>query len=308
MDGEVLEAPTLSPGVLLAEHPAVSGPGRALVLVYDISKNLREVHGDEDWVVRGYVVNRPFPRTVEEVTAGAGGKGAIPGPFGKLALFHGGMAGDGRLSVLHRHAGIEGAAPINEDAGCPLYVGGRADAIADAIANGRAQPSDFKVITGAWESRLAVGGTTKNPQTGQEEPDLDWPEGPLWLMATGEGAWQLAMLPPLFDRQGKFADGKGLGVDDNVEGYNFARFWHQNAAWSHAVRGIGRSAAAEAEAAGDPDAARKAREVESWADLHAATVAYARALAPQSPASYQQLWAEQERRLSPGAAPAGEAK
>jgi hypothetical protein len=311
----LVEAPTLAPGVLLVEHPSLTSPGRALILVYDISRTVREGEeggeeggaaggaavdetkeegkaageGEEEWLIRGYVVNRPFPRAAEAVT---GIKGL--GTFGKLTLFHGGMASDGRLSVLHRFASLEGAVPINEEMGCGLYVGGRVDTINTMIERGEAMPNDFKVITGTWEGKLVVRGRSVNPDTGAVEPDLDWPEAPLYLQAQGPRADALALLPAQFDTAGKFRDGKGLGVDDKVEGYNFARFWHQNAAWASAVSGLGAAAAREGEARGDASAAHRGKEVASWAGLHVAVAAYARAMAPLLPVDYLALVAGEE--------------
>jgi hypothetical protein len=291
--GAVAEAPALSPGAVLAQHPAVPSPGRALVVVYDVSQNVRDIHGDEDWVVRGYVVNRPFPKTVADVAGGkAAGGAAGLGAFGSLPAFHGGMDGDGGLGVLHTRADIEGAVPINAEAGCPLYVGGRLDAINAALASGAAAPGDFKVVSGGWEARLVVTGTSVNPATGVVEPDLAWPDAPLWLMATGPGAWAAAMLPPQFATAGRWAGGAGLDDRAAVDGYNYGRFWHQNAAWAHVIDRLGASMEAAAAAAGDADGAARGREVASWARLHAAVVAFTRVAPPAAPASYLALWEE----------------
>lgn len=280
--GPIHEAPSLSPGCVLVEHPSMGPPGRSLVLVYDISQNLKEQHGNEDWMVRGYVVNRPFPRTCEEIS---GHKGL--GPFGRLTIFHGGMEADGQLSVLHMRSDIEGATPINEDAGCPIYAGGRVDLINEMIVNGKTDPAEFKVVTGLWESKLEVVGTII-AEDGSQHPDLHWPEEPYWLFAAGEGAWNLAMLPPQFDVEGKYRDGRGLGVNDHVEGYNYARFWHSNASWAHATKELGASMQQAAQESGDDKAAGKGAEIASWSKLHAAVVGYARALTPQVPISYVQ--------------------
>jgi len=320
----VTEAAALAPGVLLAQHPsaAPADPNAghcALVFVFDISRNLRELHGDEAWTVRGYVVNRPFPRPVGEMLRPQSPDAL--GAFGRLPLFHGGMdaASAGRVSILHRFADLEGAAPVNEDAGCPLFVGGSVAAINARLDSGAAAPGDFKVVLGAWSSRLdetgtgagAGAGASAGPE-GAAEPSLSWPEEALWLQGDGAGAAELAMLPAQILR-----DAEGRARDGGVEGYNFARFWHQNAAWAHFMRAAGRSireaaeqrraaagasvgagdAEAEAEAAeADEAAARRGREVESWAKLHAAVVGYARALGREMvPVSYPAWLAEQSQ-------------
>lgn len=247
---DITEAPVLTPGVLMVDHPAVVRPGRTLALVYDISRNLPELHGNEKWMVRSYVVNRPYPHTVEAVTKMQG-----LGAFGKLPLFHGGMEGD-QLSVIHRISTLEGSTPIDE-AGT-IFAGGNVAAINILLGNGKAKPDDFKVILGHSELQL-VGG----------DDDLSLEDPNRWIFAGGAGAHEVAMLPPQFDTTGQFRDGKGLGVNETIEGYNYGRFWHQNAAWSHVARRMGqwlqRDGASEEERA-------KGAEWESFADLHPAVV------------------------------------
>ena len=327
--GAIVEAASLAPGVLLAEHPTGAGGGggggggsggsggsgggghNALVLVYDISRNVPELHGDNRWTVRGYVVNRPFPRSVAEVLRGSsegggggggGGGGEALGAFGRLTLFHGGMdaATEGRLSVLHRFGEIEGAAAVNEDAGSPLFVGGSVPAINAMLDSGRARPEDFKVVLGGWSSQLSSSRDAGGDAGGEE--DLSWPDAPLWLQAEGAGAAELALLPAQFDTQGRFRDGAGLAPGAEVEGYNYGRFWHQNAAWAHCVRGVGAAAVAAAEAAGDEAGAARGAEVASWARLHAAVVGYARAVGRESrPTRFLELFEEETSRGDGGA-------
>ena len=301
--GIVSEAPSLSPGVLLVEHPTgarpvSSGNGHcALVLVYDISRNVVELHGNEDWTVRGYVVNRPFPKSVAAILHPKGGDEAEAlGSFGRLEIYHGGMDefSEGRISILHRFGDLEGASPINEDSGCPLYIGGSVVAINQLLDSGKASPSDFKVLLGAWSSKLAVERQVGKNQDNQEynsetssqqsqlEEELSWPESPGWLQAQGSGVCEISLLSAQFDTTGKFRDGTGLGMSNKVDGYNFGRFLHQNAAWTHCVRELGRSISKEAIARGDDEEAiKRGEEIKSWGELHPAVVSYTRALAKE---------------------------
>jgi hypothetical protein len=302
--GLISEAQSLSPGVFLIEHPTgarpvSSGNGHcALVLVYDISRNIDELHGNEDWTVRGYVVNRPFPKSVAAILHPNGGEEAEAlGSFGRLEIYHGGMDefSEGRISILHKFSTLEGASPINEDSGCPLYIGGSVVAINQLLDSGKALPSDFKVLLGAWSSKLAVEPKSETVQQGgrnnelndshksqSSEDELSWPESSGWLQAQGSGVYEISLLPAQFDTTGRFRDGTGLGMSDKVEGYNFGRFIHQNAAWTHCVRELGHSIAKEAITNGDDDEAMKrGEEIKSWGDLHPAVVAYTRALAKE---------------------------
>jgi hypothetical protein len=293
--GIITEAQSLSPGVLLIEHPTgarpvSSGNGHcALVLVYDISRNINELHNNEDWTVRGYVINRPFPKSVAEILYPQGGKEAESlGSFGRLEIYHGGMDeySEGRISILHRFGELEGSAPINEDAGCPLYIGGSVIAINNLLDSGKALPSDFKVLLGAWSSKLQVDKQVErkrqDDETGNKispvEDELSWPESPGWLQAQGNGVYEISMLPAQFDTTGNFRDGTGLGISDKVEGYNFGRFIHQNAAWTYCVRQLGQSIANEGILQEDNDEIiKRGKEINSWGNLHPAVVAYARA-------------------------------
>jgi hypothetical protein len=92
--------PTLSidNGSLLLEHIAVGGtssPGAAVVALYDMDQHHLESDGDSNFVVRGMVVNRPFPFQVKEVFP------ALElGPLGDLPLFQGGTH-DEVLYIMH---------------------------------------------------------------------------------------------------------------------------------------------------------------------------------------------------------------
>jgi hypothetical protein len=244
----------LRPHCLMLEHPSVLGPGRAALLVYDISKNVREIHGNEDWTVRAYSVNRPFPNTVAAVT----GRTDL-GAFGDLSLFHGGPDHE-NLSVIHRHGDIPGAQAIDPeaadaDASTALYIGGDVAAINARLKAGTVQPADFKVVMGATTFKLSSGasarfddsaGPSAAAPAGSESGAADaavtdalaLPDDDAWWLAEGPGVVDYALLPAQFDTTGLFRDGRGLGAQDAVEGYNHARFWHQNTAWSAALRSV----------------------------------------------------------------------
>jgi len=259
----------LRPHCLMLEHPSVLGPGRAALLVYDISKNVREIHGNEDWTVRAYSVNRPFPNTVAAVT----GRTDL-GAFGDLSLFHGGPDHE-NLSVIHRHGDIPGAQAIDPeaadaDASTALYIGGDVAAINARLKAGTVQPADFKVVMGATTFKLSSGASARfgdsagpsaaaaaNPTDAAATDALALPDDDAWWLAEGPGVVDYALLPAQFDTTGLFRDGRGLGAQDAIEGYNHARFWHQNAAWSAALRSVADSlsrANATASNAGDAQA------------------------------------------------------
>ena len=270
LEGLALEqADALAPGCLLLEHPSVTRPGRSLIYVYDISQNVAAVHGDEEWAVRGYVVNRPFPTSVQGLLqppgadgAGGGGGGAQLGAFGQLTAFHGG-GHDERLAVLHAHGDVEGAAPVDPDAPDTLYVGGSVEAINAKLASGAAGARDFKALVGCVALRLERGA----------DGALALADADRFAFACGPAVRALALAPPMFDTTGRFRDGHGLGAGDVVAGYNYARFWHQNAAWAAAVRLL---ADGMDPARGD----RAWREVRAWAGLHAGVTHVAQAALP----------------------------
>lgn len=300
------------PHSLMLEHPSVL-PGRRALLVYDISRNLAEVHGNEAWTVRTYCVNQPFPQTV----AGLTGMGNL-GRFGQLPLFYGGPDHD-NLSVIHRVKDVPGASAIDPEAAeddpqSALYIGGDAQGINAALEAGKARPEDFKVVLGSTSFTLvpaasvpeedpgstgdagavasaASGATNDGAAAGgavagapAEEETLALPDDDAWWVASGSGVADYALLPPQFDTTGLFRDGHGLGAEDRVEGYNHARFWHQNALWAAAVRAVAatlKDAVAAEVAAGGGDAgtaAAEAERVDAWlpllkaaAELHPAT-------------------------------------
>jgi hypothetical protein len=294
--GAIEEAPVIGPGTLLVEHPSIVRPGRALIYIYDVSRNLQQLHGNEDWVVRGYVVNRPFPFSV----AGAGGTTSAGQPdlgaFGKLSLFHGGLGrpavaeqqggsaaaiepvrdGPEVLSVLHRRADVPGAQAVWVDPqadstdsattskGSALYVGGSIQHINGLLDSGAASPGDFKVVMGSVEFALrptaeddsSDAAADANPGSSMPS-NLEMADADHYYVIRGPGADDLAMLPALFGA------GSGLSASDKMEGYNHARFWHQNAAWAAAVRGL----------AADPAVApARAAELAAFARLHPAVV------------------------------------
>jgi hypothetical protein len=201
----------LQPGQLLVEHPAVVAPGRCVALVYDISKNVMEIHKNEDWMVRCYVINRPIPGTVSSVL-----KLENLGHFGQLPIFHGGQDSSS-LAVIHSHGDIEGAAAVDES-DKPLYVGGSVDSINKSLQAGRSKPSDFKVVFGSLDIRLS----------GPEE-NLELPDDDRYYILQGEGVTDLTLLPP-------------LPVDatppSRPEEYNAALFHHQNATWRAALESM----------------------------------------------------------------------
>lgn len=259
------EAAALRPGALLIDHPAVVGPGRAVALCYDISQTPPAAEGGESgpWLVRSFVINRPFPASVAAVT----GRSDL-GAFGALPLFSGGPHASGALSVLHALEGIPGAVRIDEEAqdGCggSLFLGGDLAAINAALAASPVRAAAaVKPLLGACE--LALSGDAESG--GLELPD----EEALWL-ADGPLSAAIALLGPQFDTVGLFRDGHGLGARDTVHGYNHAKFFAQNAVWTAAVRALADSAAA----VGKSDWAAALRAA---AELHpAATHAAAAAL------------------------------
>lgn len=257
LDGlELRDAEALSPGCMLIEHPSATKPGRSLIYVYDISQNVQDIHGNEDWMVRGYVVNRPFPNTVEAVT---GMKGL--GPFGGFTMFHGG-GDDERLAVIHAHGDVEGAAAVDESDGS-LFVGGSIEAMNAKIGAGAAKAADFKALVGCVQLPLVK----------DEEGGLALKDADKYAFVSGSAVRALALAPAMFDTEGKFRDGHGLGMHDSVKGYNYARFWHQNAAWAAAVRMLAGGM--------DPEGSDPSwSEVRSWAGMHAGVTHIVQAALP----------------------------
>lgn len=282
------------PHCLMLEHPSVL-PGRRALLVYDISRNLPEVHGNEAWTVRTYCVNQPFPQTV----AGLTGMGSL-GRFGALPLFYGGPDHD-NLSVIHRIKDVPGSAAIDPEAAeddpeSALYIGGDAAGINALLEAGKAAPEDFKVVMGSTSFTLApapaggasaeagsaagadapAGGAAASsagapkggagaPSPPAEEETLALPDDDAWWVATGSGVADFSLVPAQFDTAGLFRDGHGLGAEDRVAGYNHARFWHQNALWAAAVRAVAatlKDTVAAEVAAESGDAATAAAEAE----------------------------------------------
>ena len=230
------DAAALSPGCLMVEHPSVLAPGRAVAYVYDVSRNLAELHGNEAWMLRAYVVNRPFRATVADVL-----RRTDLGPFGGLQLFHGGMDAKD-LAVIHRVASIEGAAPVDEEGSA--FIGGSMAAINAALAEGRASPADFKVVLGAMAIPLDGG-----------EGSLALREDERWWILSGGGARDIALLQPLPQSPPSAPVPEGS--------YNFDHFAHQDAVWAAAVARLAASTTEPSLAATYAD----------WAALHPATLA-----------------------------------
>lgn len=253
--GEIGEASTIRPGTLLLDHPSVLNPGRGAVLIYDISKNVHEIHGNEDWVLRGYSINRPLPMTVHELLGTSG-----LGHFGELRVFLGGNTGD-ELSILHRFPDIPGAVAIDgyeeegaeggsadgddtggqdiANASCGLYIGGSVEAVNQYIEQGRAAPEDFRVFTGRVEIPLRV----------TENDDLEIPDSETYIVASGPGLADVSLLPPMemnvTDSDESDDDNRDvITVQHNrgqgMLGYDHQKFWHQNSVWSFVMRCVGK--------------------------------------------------------------------
>lgn len=203
-------AAPVAPGVVLAEHPSVIGPGRGLHLVWDISRNVQQVHGDERWMLRSYCLNRPVHASVAAFT-----KRDDLGALGALPLFYGGRS-DAHLAIVHSFADVPGAAPINEEAGCPLHIGGDLAAINARLPS--APPDAVKVVLGSHQVPLVVG------EGGQD--DISLPDDDRWMTVGGAAAWDAAMLAPL------------QPPDALAQGSPAAVMWHQHVAWSAAVHAL----------------------------------------------------------------------
>ena len=324
---KITEANALSPGIVLMDHPAIGNPGRSLILVYDVSQNIKDIHNNEDWMIRGYIINRPFPHKVQDMIKLSSSNNTNKESdidssihlFGELPIFHGGLEGNNQLSILHSIPDLENSVPINSDnPHCSaLYIGGRVDNIIQRLKNKSIQPEQIKVLSGIWESKLVVTGTQINPTTGMNEPILAWPEADLYLQVEGTLASDIALLPPLFHTMTKYIDSKGL--QENIDGYNYARFWHQNLTYNTLLYTYGQALYEQAkqeiaklefiltnkQRTSDNNLSPEeiyeqlqywqtkfnhSKEIRTWYKLHAAVIGYARALAPQSPVSYLELY------------------
>lgn len=231
--GPLEEAPALTPGCLLVEAPTSSfQPGGGIYYVWDISQNIQNMHGNEDWMVRCFIINRPFPASVATIT-----RRNDLGAFGGLTLFFGG--GDNEhLAVLHRIKDLEGAAAVDEAE--TLFIGGSVEDIDKRLRSGVNSGSDFKVVMGAVEMKLE-----KDPVSGE----LSLPDADKYIFVGGPGAVDATLLPPMFDTTGKWRDGGGLSSSPGgaeAPGYAYGRFWHQDAVWAAVVAGLGRSKAGSA--------------------------------------------------------------
>jgi hypothetical protein len=218
----------VAPGVVLAEHPSVVGPGRALHLVWDISRNVAQVHGNEDWTMRSYCINRPVHATVAAFT-----RREDLGALGALPLFYGGRS-DTHLAIVHSFPDVPGAAPINDESGCPLHIGGDLSAINARLPT--AAPDAVKVVLGSTQTPLSVA----------PDGDISIPDDDRWLTVGGAAAWDVAMLPPASPPQ-------ALSPSSPA-----ALMWHQHVAWA---------AAAHALAAADGGSGAAAPVLRDWATL-----------------------------------------
>ena len=276
------EADAVRPGTLLLEHPSLLLPGRGVLLIYDIAQGINEVEGHTRWTLRALALNRPLHATVSAALPHlAGALGAL----GALPLFYGGPDGPGELSIVHKLGDLPGAVPLDGlapplphaglDAGggsgssgagedisaarSGLYLGGELEAFEQALAQGRAQPGDFRVTVGRTEMQLEeeAGGALRLPQPYG---------GDAQLCAAGPGVAAHALCPVLV--QEEEGGGEGAAPAPAPLGYDFSRFWHQNVAWSAAVAGV----AAWVEVG---EAAR-GREMRQWASplCHAAVAHY----------------------------------
>ena len=169
---------TLTPGILMATHPSIIAPGHSVAYIYDISKNVQEIHKNEDWMLRTYVINRPLYATVGEMF-----KRTDLGSFGDLQLFFGGRSSS-NLAVMHRVPGIEGAAAVDESE--TLFIGGNIQAINDALDKGTASPDDFKVVLGSHDIKLV--GDDDNSLAMSDEDDQ-------YLLVQGEDVPNITLLP-----------------------------------------------------------------------------------------------------------------
>ena len=99
----------------------------------------------------------------------------------------------------------------------------------DVVASGRAGPGDIKLFLGHVEIPLeeeAGGGLALPPGMLESR-----------ILAAGTGVALHALCPPIFDTTGPYAG--GVGLEGEVMGYNYGRFWHQNCSWGMAMREVG---------------------------------------------------------------------
>jgi Uncharacterized ACR, COG1678 len=238
----LVEASALSPGVLAAEHPSIIGPGRGLYFVYDISQNISDLHGNENWMVRTYCINRPFPKCVEDVT-----KITNLGAFGKLPLFYGGQNDSDKLSVIHKHKFIEGAAPV-DDGDSGLFVGGSVEHINKLLDDGVVQSGDFKVILGNSQWELEK----------QDDGGLYLPSSNNYLLLSGDSIKDCVLQVPLLEKLDEVKN-------NEVKGYNYNKFWHQNLTWKAVIEAFMKSI---------KDSSGNENEISQMAELHVAIPHY----------------------------------
>lgn len=255
------EAPAIAPGVALLEHPAAIRPGRGVLLVFDIAReaavgepgaggggaaDAADAGDGGRFVLRALALNRPFPGDVASVTGyPRDALGALAG----MPVFHGGPDSPRALFLVHARADVPGATAIDPagegaGAGSGLFVGGDVAGVTALIASGAARPDEFKVVLGATHLPLEGDAGSSDADGGAA---LELGEPGRWLAVRGSAVAAAALLPPVFAKEGAWANGRGLGMTETITGYNYGRFWHQNAVhaamWRAATRGDALAAA-----------------------------------------------------------------
>ena len=206
-------------GTMLLDHPAVAFPSRGVHLVYDVSQNIKDISGNEDWKIRSFCINRPFPCKVRD---------AIPEAAEQLqeladcVLFQGGTSTQ-QLSLLHPFPDIPGSQQIHNTA---IFAGGQLDEALKLLRSGKAHHDDFKVLLGSTEWDVD-----------EEEMYMKDTDKVFFLKGDLESTSTVAMLPAIFDRT---AFGVDVIKDDlqNEEGYDHQRFYHQNMVWAAVARSL----------------------------------------------------------------------
>lgn len=203
------------------------------MFIWDVLRDLAprseaSVGNDEDvgvapWIMRGFVVNRPFPASVATVS-----KLGNLGLLGNLTLFHGGLEGDGCLSVLHTWPDVDGSVPVNESE--TLFLGGDLSSLNTHLAEGGPDASTrIRVFMGYTQMPLVENPSAPTAQVAHSvtPPDLGLEDPDGFFFASGPGVHDLLFAQPLFDTDGFHRSGAGLGLHERVEGYNHARFWRE---------------------------------------------------------------------------------
>ncbi len=229
LSGELRPTLSIDNGTLLLEHVAAGGatsPGAAVVAIYDVDQHHPESDGDSNFVVRGMVVNRPFPFQVKEVFPNL-----ELGPLGDLPLWQGGTH-DEALYIMHRVPGVKNAVEIHRDG---LWIGGDMEALAEKLSSGEAMPEDFKILLGCTMWEAPSEEEASQAMLGTFSP------------ATGSAAPSVALMPPV-PIQGEYAEAveaaiaaaeAGAPQEGAEGGYEHEKFWHQNAVWAACMHMMG---------------------------------------------------------------------